>query len=221
MLQYATDSMTALDQFQQLNEMAKARAIQTIASVGSESKSRSAKYAQSPSASLQNTITSLSASASASGLDLPYMRGQQSYRVSPEVAAKAKQVLQASASAPPMSLSSSLSLSPRALSALQRSLSPSSRTGLSRSADAVSSSVKEAVKQAVASNNYAALAKMSPSVLSAALSPEPSVQLLSRSACAGLPRSACAGPVCQQYKVKGKYRCRANPQYGALASLLI
>lgn len=191
MLQYATDSMGALNQLEKLNEVAKARAVAKIAAVGTASPSKTAKYAQSPSASLQNSLTALSASAG--GLDLPYMRGQQTFRVSPDVAAKAKAVLQASASPGPMS--SSLSANPAALAALQRSLSP--RSASLRSGDVLSPSVKSAVEQAVAAKNYAALAKMSPGVLSAALTPQASLspQLLLRSQCSDLRSSDCVGPV--------------------------
>ena len=107
------------------------------------------------------------------------------------------------------------------VAALQRSLSPSAKLRLGQ--DVVSPSVKAAVEQAISSNNYAALSKVSPGVLSAVLAPPPAagLSLSARSMCKDLPRSMCVGPTCQQYKVKGRYKCRANPNpnYASLLGL--
>lgn len=216
MLGYASDATTALGQLQQLNEAAKARAVAKVAAIGTQTKG-TGKYAESPSAQLQTTLANLSQS---TNIPLPKKPMAPRYSLSPDMAAQVQQVIKASASPSATSLSN-LSASAAAVAALQRSLSAPSASLRLGGQDVLSPSVKAAVQQAVTGNNYAALAKVSPAVLAAAYAqPASTLPLSYRSMCRDLPLSQCLPPTCQTYKPAGKKRkCRANPQYGSLASL--
>lgn len=217
MLGYASDATNALGQLQQLNEAAKARAVAKVAAIGTQTTKKIGKYAESPSVQLQTTLANLGQSTT---IPLPRKPMVPRYSLSPDMAAQVQQVIKASASPSATSLSD-LSVSAASVATLQRSLSAPSTSRRLSGQDVLSPSVQAAVQHAVAGSNYAALSKVSPAVLAAAYAqPASTLPLSYRSMCRDLPLSQCLPPMCQTYKPAGKKRkCRANPQYGSLASL--